>query len=612
MDKNLKFLDSRMYKRILLRCYPRDKKRLSGGSYYDITGEHIVKNSFNLTESINKGDEWKFGIAEKSVLKVKIHIEDGVYVISNGDIMEVYAQTFVPPDSTQATEKTTPLGCFEVDTIERIDDSRIYEIVAYSYGIDRQNDVLHTIEGAKVHQWNPVEKTYNLPIDALALEALDYSFNRITKSNNATKTGSSNRSIARFGKTPTGWKEVVLELDYYTTGDMDTGWDARYMYRPVFEIYGADEAATAIQQYFNDDHEVSDVTNMLYGALYTHYSFMKGFEASIVNNATNEEYNDDLLGQASYDAPIKESGFFYGYQLPLDWMPGKTCIIIPTAVSVWQISGTGKPRSATQLYRQTISRNSYIERYYLNDISDYITLKTGGSEIYEGITAEDVLGSYCEFKGIKLRVNRNYSRAAMFSEGGFPCKEFTGVYDEPCLYPENDLHPSNRLYPSSGSDNAITPIGREMINSVKLSPRNIQHRYGSAFVPRFYDEGVASVLVRGFSDMSVSDQEDIYIYDRTYSLLENVYLKLKNYDDSHIINLLAANGFWSRLSRIPDNPKCTLKITGVPFVEAGDFIAVYDKNKANEFVPLLVTQRTMSGEQGMKDDINTSPLQKTV
>lgn len=609
MNKDIRFLDSRMFKRISLFYYPQDLTDLST-EYFLIDGSRIVKGSFNLTETVNAGEEWKPGLPNKSVLRVKVSLNEINYALSAGDIIEAVCDTYVPPDASYSTRQRTRLGCFVVDTIEKNENSELYDITAYSYGLNSAQDALHDIEMRKLEFWNFGESVnYNIPVDALALEAFGYAFGGVYTPSAISKTGDSNRTIARFDRTSSGWKSLVLEFDFYQTGNMDKGWNRNTMYRPSFAMDGISEALNTIKQYFDASAFKSDSLNLLQNAMYTHYSYNNTFPASIVSNSTTEEFADILFGQSNSDILIKPNRYIYGYQPISQTMPGSTCVIIPTGVSIWQISGTGRTKSASRLYQKSITKRRKLWTQNLRSVSDYVTISSFDDGAYEDVTAENVLNAYAEFKGIKLLNNREFSPFDIISSLKLTSKEYTGTYDDSLLYPEDELNPSNTLYPASGSDYAIIPVGSGMISSIKIDVNERQHRYGKAIIPNFVEEEVYPVQITGVSGVGADDHGIMHFYDRTYDLLNNVYIKLKGYTVEQIKALLSSNGFWTKMSRVPDNPKCTLKATGLPFIEAGEFVNVYSKNK---FIPLMVSQRTMRGEQGMTDEITTKPLPKTI
>lgn len=612
MNRDIRFLDSRMFKRVYLLYYPKDLTDMSD-EYFKIDGSRIVKGSFNLTETVNTGDEWKPGLPNKSVLRVKIHLGGLNYSLSAGDMVEVLCETNVPPSTDYDTRKITRLGCFEVDSLEKNENSELYDLTAYSFGFNSAQDALKDMELKKM-QFGDLGKTvnYNLPIDALALESFGYTFNGLSSMTNILKTGDSNRTIARFDRNETGWKSLVMDFEFYQTGNFDKGWLSLGVYQPRFAMDGINEALDAIQEYFDACGFGTDALNLLYNAMYAHYSYDTNFPASIVNNSTTEMFEDEMLGQSINDILIKPYRYIYGYQPTFETMPGSTCIIIPTGVSIWQISGTGRTKSATRLYQKTITRRRALKLGYLRNSSDYITLTSIDREAFDDITAESLLNAYCEFRGIKLINNRLYSKSGTDYDITLSSKEFTGIYDDSLLFPSEELHPSRTLYPASGSDVALIPVGREMILSLKMDDSDGQHRYGKAIIPDYSGEEVTPVEITGITEINVDSYGKPYIYDRTYNLLENIYIKVKGYTVNQIKSQLSSNGFWTRMSRVPDNPKCTLKATGLPFVEAGEFVAIYNGEQNNKFVPLMVSQRTMRGEQGMTDEITTKPLQKTI
>lgn len=204
------------------------------------------------------------------------------------------------------------------------------------------------------------------------------------------------------------------------------------------------------------------------------------------------------------------------------------------------------------------------------------------------ISGRDIAQAICEINGVFGHINR---------DGKF---DFIELKEENAqLFPANNLYPRNTLYPIYSIEKQLPKDDLYPAEDIYPTDMGI-YRLNGSYISCEYEDFITEKIT-GVNIKQIDSDEDLGTLVGTN---ENVYKIQGNFLVYGMTNselqTVGAN-FLSKVSKVRYRP-FKARAVGNPLVEIGDPIKL---NTEHEIIRSIVSQRTLSGIQGLFDDFST-------
>lgn len=552
-------------KTILLTDGTRKNYRIKfpNGERADITNDNIVKDSVKFTESMCSQNEIKFGLCEASTFECEVvEIENikGFKIFVQMEVDCSLLGTEWCAANAQTSEDVDfpfyaiPYGAFTIDSCQKQADMSHRKIVAYSYGFDfKINRIELFKQGLKTA--NSIKYKTNFykyflaninEIDAFGFEKekANYHFNEEQYEYlNFTITNEYMSFIIGLGselnqiyKIQANWNKAIV--DAYK----------EYARQELYNTlqFNSNVSMTYLERTFYDFIEPKNgVTSICFYPYFTDlnsYFTNASYEVNIPYKLTVKQYE---WGEDHTDEHLIETRVFD--------MGKENCKVYRYIIDDDPLNG----------YLMTLDRvkDSYDGRFNVG-----ISNMNFPREQVEAIV---------EMSGLFMKYNR---------QGEI---ELSGVENISGLYPSETLYPSESLFPK-GTQGYSVP---------------------STYSSAWYEDTITNPFGRVCATYKEDNNEEAYVYVDIVDDYEEHPEKYSVYDmsNNYIIREsthLAVNveNWMQTVAESIKNVRympCEIKALGMPWLEAGDTIAL--ETTDGDIIKTIILSRTIVGEQYLTD-----------
>jgi len=584
------------------------------GEREDIVNDNIVEESFSFTESICSQEKLKFGLCEASVVQfecvgienikgyeIAVYCEIDISSLSEEFITE-YGKS---SDDVSFPYYQIPYGLFIVDSCQRQADMRRRKVIGYSKGLP-DNTILNPVEYAKFNggincKYN---NPYNFNIYAFLYANIGKDFNgeMFQEKEEETIFG-----ISYFTENSLGSSDVVYNSDR-------TNFNSKYVLELRLytkrEMFYEDNANLLCELGYTSlrDEDVKHIVDKI-NDICNNYGFKETLEGS---QDEREELNYilDCLKKVFFctdECEIDLEGYHYIYPY-MGYSEEEVTEIknsygfvysinVPATIEITlkeQHYNSYDVLQSDIILEEEITIRQCETDFICNKITNFKEIYMNHNRVLTEISGENRYSlKGCEFNAYNaiestmelMGYSGRYGRDGNFEL--FKISDYFGLYPSETLYPNEDLYPkgsnagiwTKSCYRSAWYDDELTkPYDRVSVTYINENGTEIYAYHA------IVDEEAEGYIEKDYQTYSLSDnyfiQNGMFTSEQIKEILSSVAENIKN------VRYMPAD----------------LELIGLPWIEAGDVIAIMTEDGAIE---TCILRRTLNGIQSLVDNFES-------